>query len=350
MQSCNESIFKSTVRAFFKVFAVVLGILFAVVIFGIALSFTDESLKTPEKGELLVAADAEGNRKILGETAPVLLKLNLKGIIGEGGLRTEKIENLLLDVDEGSIKKGRVKGLLLDINTPGGLTTDSAGIFHALKVFKAKHKIPVYAYVDGLCASGGMYIAAVADQIYATNDSLIGSIGARMGPFFNVFEGMGKLGIKAITITDGKDKDMMNPFREWKIDEDASLQALIKDDYLRFVDHMTAARPRLDKEKLINVYGAQVYDGPKAKEYGYIDVAGATYSQTVDALAKAATIGADTKYQVIEIKEKVSILKELLGNRSNLFKGKVVHSIDTGSYYKPEMSGRLLYLYVGPGF
>ncbi len=350
VQSYNESILKSTIRVFFKVFAVMVGILVAFALGMIALSSTGESIKKPEKGELIVAADAEGNRKILDESAPVILKLNIKGVIGEGNLRTEKIENLLLDIEEGCIKKGRIKGLLLAINTPGGLATDSAGIFHAIKVFKAKHKIPVYASVAGPCASGGMYIAAIADQIFATNDSLVGSIGARMGPFFNFADGMEKIGIKSITITDGKDKDMMNPFRPWKEGEDASLQDLIKEDYKRFVDHMTTARPRLDKEKLINVYGAQVFDGPKGKEYGYVDIAGASYSQTIGALAKAAKIQPDTKYQVIEIKVREGFLKELLENRSHLLQGKIVHSFETGSYFKPEMSGKLLYLYTGPAY
>ena len=347
MLSAKESIFKSTLRAFFKTFAAILGLLVALGLALFALNFTDESIKKPEKGELMVAADAEGHRKILEETAPVILKLKIKGIIGEGNLTTEKIENLLLDIEEGCIKKARIKGLLLDINTPGGLSKDSAGIFQAIKVFKAKHKIPVYAYVDGLCASGGMYIAAIADQIFATSDSIVGSIGARMGPFFNFAEGMEKIGIKSITITDGKDKDMLNPFRPWKEGESASIENLIKADYERFVSHMTMARPRLDKEKLVNEYGANVFDAAQGKEFGFIDIAGASYSQAIGALAKAAKIEPDKKYQVLEIKVKASFLKEALENRSTLLQGKIVHSFETGSYFKPEMSGKLLYLYTG---
>ena len=348
MLPIKESIFKSTIRAFFKAFAIILGILVALFLIVFALNFTDESIKKPEKGELIVAADAEGHRKILDESAPVILKLKIKGVIGERHLTTEKIENLLLDIEGGCIKKARIKGLLLDINTPGGISTDSAGIFNAIKVFKAKHKIPVYAYVDGLCASGGMYIAAVADQIFATSSSIVGSIGAIMGPFFNFAEGMGKIGIKSLTITDGKNKDFLNPFRAWKEGESASIQALVKADYDRFVTHMTTARPRLDKEKLVNEYGANVYDAEKGKELGYIDVAGTSYSQMLGALAKAAKIEPEKKYQVLEIKVKESFLKEALENRSTLLKGKIVHSIETGTNFKPEMSGKLLYLYMGP--
>lgn len=348
MQSFKESIFKSTFRAFFKTFAVIFGLIVALVLVVLLMDLTEDSIKKPEKGELLVSADAEGNRKILDESAPVILKLNIKGIIGERPLTTHTIENLLLDIDDSSIKKERIKGLLLDINTPGGLSTDSAGIFHAIKVFKAKHKIPVYAFVDGICASGGMYIGAVADQIFATSESIVGSIGARMGPFFNVAEGMEKLGIKSITITDGKDKDMLNPFRPWKEGEESSVRDLVKADYERFVSHMSLTRPRLDKEKLINEYGANVYDSAKAKEFGFIDVSGALYIQALEALVKAAEIPADKKYQVLEIKVKESFLKEALENRNTLLKGKIVHTFETGSIFKPEMSGKLLYLYSGP--
>ncbi len=348
MQSTRESIFSSTLRSFFKMFAGILGLLVAIFLVVVGLSFGEHNLKVPEKGELLVGADAEGGRKVLNDSSPVILKMKIKGIIGEGKLTTEKVEGLLLDVQDGAFKTERVKGLFLDINTPGGLSTDSAGIFHAIKVFKAKHKIPVYAYVDGLCASGGMYIAAVADQIYSTSSSIIGSIGVRMGPFFNFAEGMEKIGIKSLTLTDGKGKDTLNPFRPWEKGEEASIQAIIEDDYKNFVDHMTKARPRLDKEKLINVYGAQVFDAEKAKEYGYIDVAGATYNQILGELVKAAGIKPDVKYQVLEIKTKESILREMLENKSSLLKGKIVHSFDTGTHFKPEMSGKLLYLYMGP--
>ncbi len=342
----NESVFKSALRSFFKVFGAAAGFLVAFVLIALALSLGEEKIKKPEKGQFILAADAEGKREVLAETAPVVLKLKIHGVIGEEKLTTEQIENLLFDVEESHIKLSRIKGLLLDVNTPGGLATDSAGIYQVLKMFKAKHNIPIYAFVDGICASGGMYIAAVADQIYATSASLIGSVGSLMGPFFNVAQGMDKIGIQALTLTDGKGKDFLNPFRAWKEGEDASLQEIVKEDYAHFVHHIISTRPRLDKEKLVNEYGAMVFAPSKAKEYGFIDVAGATYFQTLAELTKAAGIEANTKVQVLEIKSKEGLVRELLSAHNPLLKGKVIHTLETGSVLKPSMSGKLLYLFI----
>ena len=67
---------------------------------------------------------------------------------------------------------------------PGGAADDSVGIYRALCEYKKKYNVPIYAFVDGLCASGGMYIACAADKIYATPSSVIGSVGVIMGPLF----------------------------------------------------------------------------------------------------------------------------------------------------------------------
>ncbi|HCJ84081.1 MAG: hypothetical protein A2Y28_03315 [Chlamydiae bacterium GWC2_50_10] len=347
MQFSKESLFKSSFRAFFVSFSTILGIAVALALGIAALALFADRVKKPEKSELLVSQDADGNRSLLDDSAPVLLKISLHGIIGEGALQTEKIENLLLDAEEEPLKKDRVKGVLLSINTPGGTSSDSDGIFRALKAYKAKHRIPVYVFVDGLCASGGMYISAVADQIYATSSSVVGSIGVLLGPAFNFSKAMEKLGVESVTLTDGKNKDMLNPFRPWKDGEDASLKEIVASDYARFVNHMTTARPRLDKEKLIQVYGAQVFDASKGQELGYVDVAGATYRDALASLAKAAGIEGDKKYQVFEIKATESFVKELLESNHSLLKGRIIHSFETGSLLKPEMSGKMLYLYPG---
>ena len=85
-------------------------------------------------------------------------------------------------------------------------------------------------------------------------------------------EALTKLGVKSETITEGLNKDMMSPFRPWKQDEDASLKAVTAYFYQQFVDIVAAARPRMDKTKLIQEYGAKVFDPITAQVYGYIDV------------------------------------------------------------------------------
>jgi signal peptide peptidase SppA len=347
--SYRESIFSQTFRAFFSTLAVVVGIIVAIFLLFVMLGMMPTHIKTPDKGELILQPDADGNRTLLSDTAPVILKFNIHGIIGDGHTTLEKVEQALLDAQEAPLKKDRIKGVLLHINTPGGVAYEADGIYLALKAFKAKHKVPIYAYVDGICASGGVFVSAAADQIYASDSSVVGSVGVILGPVFNFYETMEKVGMKSRTFMDGKDKDMLNPFRPWKENEAQSIQDIVSSHYQRFVHVVTSERPRLDKEKLISVYGAQVFDVEKAKEYGYIDVSGSSYSQALSDLVKAANIKDETKYQVVEIKVSEGMIKQLIKGKSSLLKGTMTHTFDLGAYGSPALSGKILYLFPGIG-
>ena len=284
MDSINisrESIFISAIRAFCNAFFTILGIVICFLLIGIIVGFAMNSSSSSEKTSFLIQPDANGNRTPLSISSPAILKINLEGIVGTGKLITPSIESILLDSREGILKNNRVKGLLLCINTPGGSVTDANGIYEVLKAYKERYKVPIFAYVDGTCASGGVYISSAADKVYASSVSIIGSVGVILGPIFNFYELMEKWGIKATTISTGVDKNILNPFAPLKPGEDASLYKISEYLYNQFVDIVVAARPRLEKDKLINVYGAQVYVSHIAEQLGFIDVANSNYEQTV---------------------------------------------------------------------
>src|SRR5699024_11525339 len=74
-------------------------------------------------------------------------------------------------------KKDRsIKGVLLTVNTPGGGTYPSDEIYKKIKEIKKKNK-KVYVHMDAMAASGGYYISAHADKIYAVTQYTIWSIG-----------------------------------------------------------------------------------------------------------------------------------------------------------------------------
>ena len=73
--------------------------------------------------------------------------------------------------------------------------------------YKNTSSLPIYAYIDDICTSGGMYIACAADTIYATPDAIVGSVGVRLGPVFNFSQLMETYGIAQKTLTAGKRKD-----------------------------------------------------------------------------------------------------------------------------------------------
>lgn len=344
MQFTRESIFVSGARSFCSAFAVVIGVSAAAFVVFIGLMMLSKPEMTPPSSEVTIAADASGSRALLPPSAPAVLMLDITGVIGEGTLTTEKMKDILLDSREGMLSGGRVKAILLHMNTPGGTVIDSDGIYRLLKEYKEKYNTPIYAYVDGLCASGGMYISSAADKIYATEPSVIGSVGVILGPTFNFYDAMGKIGVKANTITQGKDKDMLNPFRPWAPGEEASLVNITKSLYENFVDIVTSARKNLNKQNLIDTLGAQVFVAKTAENFGYIDVASASYEMALKELCAAAHIEENEKYQVVRLTTPHSLLSELIQGKLSLLQGKITHEVKIGPL-SPALSGQFLYLY-----
>lgn len=346
MQFTRESIFVATIRSLCTAFGAILGVIIALAIGIIALLSMNGPSLLPPMSEAKISPDAEGQRNPLPLSSPAILRINIHGIIGLGKLTPADIENILLDSREGILAHDRLKGILLHVDTPGGVAYDSDAIYQLLLDYKTKFKVPVYAFIDGLCASGGVYITCACDKIFATYSSIIGSVGVRLGPAFNFSKLMDTWGIQSLTLSEGKDKDMLNPYRPWQPGEDESLRVIIASEYDQFVDVVTKARPQINKSQLVDVFGAQVYRAPKAKELGFIDEGGSQYNDALIALASAAGIGKDEPYQVIELSTPYSFLDELSNISCSLFKGKITHTFELSPILPSELSGKLLYLYI----
>lgn len=343
MEIARESIFVSALRAFFRMFFGVIGILIAFVLFSIIYSSLAPSSLIEEKTTLSILPDASGKKQLVSPNAPAILQIPIHGIIGDPqSLNAEMISNILIDSRKGLLSHDRVKGILLHFDTPGGTVVDSDDIYRMLNRYKEKYKVPIFAYVDGLCASGGMYISSAADQVFAGPASIIGSVGVVIGPFFNMYNLMGKIGLQARTLTEGIDKDMMNPTRPWKEGEDASLKAITAFMYHHFVEIITNARSRLNKTKLVSEYGAQVYDCVKAQELGYIDFAMSSRDEALQALLKEAKIDSEKPYQVVALAPKHEWLSDLISGKSPLISGKIKHHFDLG---QPSIQSQISYLY-----
>jgi len=345
MDTNRESIFFSSLRSFCNAFAVVLGIMIAGFILLLFLGMSGGSNALPPKSELTICPDAQGNRTPLSSSSPAVLKIDIKGVIGMHDLTREKIATLLLDSRDDMLSHDRVKAVLLHIDSPGGTVVDAEGIYQLLKDYKQKYHTPIYAFVDGLCASGGIYIACAADKIYATQPSIIGSVGVIQGPYFNVSDLMQQYGIQSKTLTEGKDKDALSPFRKWEPNEDASLVDIMHYFYNRFVSVVVEARPSMNKEKLVEEYGAHVFDGEMAMKHGYIDVANSSYEAALSALVQTTGLTDTDHYQVVSLHAPHSLLSQLTESGMSLFKGKVEHTFAMGPYMNSELSGKFLYLY-----
>jgi protease IV len=135
--------------------------------------------------------------------------IDIRGVIADGSQASaERIVSGLRSAFEDS----KTQGIVLRINSPGGSPVQAGQINDEIKRLRAKHpKIPLYAVIDDVCASGGYYIAVAADKIFVDKASLIGSIGVLMDGFG--FTGtMEKLGVERRLITAGANKGLLDPF------------------------------------------------------------------------------------------------------------------------------------------
>ena len=346
MEVQQESIFVSAMRGFFRSLFVILGIFAAIFLISLLFLAISPSYEQPEQTTLEILPDLDWKKQIAPMNAPVILRINVHGIIGDPEqFDSDIVESILIDSRAGLLSNERVKAILLHFNTPGGAAFDSDNIYRLLLQYKKRFSTPIFGYVDGLCASGGMYIASAADKMYCSPPSVVGSVGVISGPFFNVSDAIGKIGVQSLTITEGIGKDEMNPFRPWKPDEDETLKKIMDNLYQQFVDIVTTARTRLDKTKLVKEYGAKVFDGKTAMELGYVDVANSSYEEAMLALMKEANIDAAKPYQIVELQPRKNILAELLRGKSSLLNGKVEHRILVGSDRAYSIRDRFAYLY-----
>ncbi len=343
----RDSILYSATRALVVAFCVVIGLCLGFVFISVLIgSFTGDAMTnkitTVTTEEIL--PNAEGHREALSDDAPVILQVDINGIIGMESLDTKSIRQQLIESREGDLKNDRVKGILLHINTPGGTVSDADGIFHLMQEYKQKYQVPVYAYIDGLCASGGMYVALAADKIFASDTSLIGSVGVIAPTFMNISKLLEKLGIDTLTISAGKGKDALNPLRPWKSGEEENYRHLIDYYYQHFVDLVTAHRPDISKEKLVQNYGAHVFPAPEAQKLGFIDVSGSSITDALRELLKASGITTN-KYQVIRLEEK-GWLRNLFSSQANLLRtGKIQHQLSVSPEIDLLLRTQFLYLY-----
>ncbi|GIS96139.1 MAG: hypothetical protein CM1200mP22_33760 [Dehalococcoidia bacterium] len=99
----------------------------------------------------------------------------------------------------------RLKALLLDIDSPGGSATGSEVLYREIQ--RVSEIKPVHAYVRGMAASGGYYLACAASRVYALPTALVGSIGViYLRPVLEQL--LAKVGVEFSVYKSGEFKDM----------------------------------------------------------------------------------------------------------------------------------------------
>ncbi|MGC8697759.1 MAG: S49 family peptidase [Halothiobacillus sp.] len=203
----------------------------------------------------------------LNLSQPTAAIINVSGVIAAG---QDASADALIPILERAFKTPQIKGIVLRMNTPGGSPVQSGEIFDAImRLRKAYPAKPIYAVIDDICASGGYYIAAATDKIYANQASLVGSIGVRMDGFGFV-DAMDKLGIQSRLLTSGANKAMLDPFTPENPIQRQYMQSLLDQVHEQFITAVKQGRgERLTNDP--NLFSGLIYTGAQATQNGLID-------------------------------------------------------------------------------
>ncbi len=207
----------------------------------------------------------------LGHDRPVVSVLRLDGVIGHiGGLRRRLNLSSQAAAIERAFRLRNLAAVALSVNSPGGSAVQSALIAKRIRDLADENDVPVVAFAEDVAASGGYWLACAADEIYANESSIIGSIGVVTGGFG--FTGLiGKLGVDRRLHTAGDKKAMLDPFAPEKPADVKHLKSLQREIHQTFIEMVRTRRgDRLtgaDKE----VFSGAFWTGRKALDMGLID-------------------------------------------------------------------------------
>ena len=170
------------------------------------------------------------------------------------------------------------KGLIIRLNTPGGSPVQAGIINDEINRLKTmRPDFPVYAVIQDVCASGGYYIAAAAQEIYADKASIVGSIGVRMDTF-GFTDAIEKLGIERRSITAGENKAFLDPFLPVREQDITHAHTMLDNIHQQFIDVVKQGRgDRLIKNP--DLFSGLFWSGEQALPLGLID--GLANSSTV---------------------------------------------------------------------
>ncbi len=245
----------------------------------------------------LVMFSAVVSRLPVGDRVAIL---RVSGVIVNPMPVVKKIQKLSRDKS--------VKALVIRVDSPGGSVGASQEIYRAIERFKATGK-PVVVSMGNVAASGGYYISAPADFIYANEGTITGSIGVIV-QHVAYRELLKKIGVSATSIKTGKFKDTLNPFRELTPEEKKYLKDTITEVYEQFLSSILKYRgDKISEDRLREVADGRVITGQSAKSLGLVDEIGGIE----DAVSKAKELAGVPEAREFYVPEEKTIIQRLIG-------------------------------------
>jgi len=203
--------------------------------------------------------------------APQVAVVRLVGVIGplvpwRSGLSLGGLAGVL----ERAFQMKPLAAVALMVNSPGGSASQSALIAGRIRQLATEKGVPVLAFVEDVAASGGYWIASAADEIFAVETSIVGSIGV-IAAGFGFHELIKRLGIQRRLYTAGERKAMLDPFLvedPGDIERLKSLQHEVHEVFKAAVRSRRASKLKAPEETL---FSGEFWTGRRALELGLVD-------------------------------------------------------------------------------
>ncbi len=198
--------------------------------------------------------------------------VDVSGIISDGG---DASADRIVAALRAAFGDADTVGVIVRINSPGGSPVQAGYINDEMVRLRALHPdTPLYAVIADMAVSGGYYVAAAADAIYASRSSMVGSIGVLMDGFGFV-DAMDKLGVERRLITAGEHKGLLDPFSptsEKEVEHLRSMLGEVHDEFVAAVKRGRGGRLADDAD----LFSGLIWTGVRGKALGLVDAFGSS--------------------------------------------------------------------------
>ena len=206
-----------------------------------------------------------------------------------------------------ALKNDQIKAMVVRVNTPGGSVFASELIRDALIRVKEKN-IPIVTSMGGVAASGGYWVAASTDYIFAEDLTITGSIGVA-SVIFNAEGTFNKIGLNEDGVSSSVFSDTYRGIYSKRPDERLINlnKIIIQNIYDKFINLVSEGR-NMSIEDVNKLAKGQVWIGKDALKFNLIDEIGSLD----DAIEKAASLAEIDEYNVKRIYKKKSRFSNFL--------------------------------------
>lgn len=205
------------------------------------------------------------------KSRPFVPVVKLSGVIGPSqafrpGLNIGAVAGAL----DRAFSYDKAPCVALLINSPGGSPVQSHLIFKRIRALAAENEKKVLVFCEDVAASGGYMLACAGDEIFADQNSIIGSIGV-ISAGFGLHKLIDKIGVERRVYTAGERKLTLDPFQPENADDVARLKSIQADIHAMFTGLVAERRGEKIAGREAELFTGEFWTGTRAKDLGLID-------------------------------------------------------------------------------